>query len=165
MNPERFRVIWSAFTPFWDTGLQGFMQQKYGAVSVTEVLQRWRGQANWLLDEDDPIGNLAYRTQLAPGNCQYSPSPDWAGQVVEQARKFKADGAIFNNNWGCKQAAGLGPMVRDELLRQCNVPTLTLNVDVIDATFTSRPEIEAQMDSFFEMIETSKAYKDRRNLK
>jgi benzoyl-CoA reductase/2-hydroxyglutaryl-CoA dehydratase subunit BcrC/BadD/HgdB len=159
---ERFRVIWSAFTPFWDTGLQGFMQQKYGAVSVTEVLQRWRGKANWVLDPDDPIGNLAYRTQLAPGNCQYSPSPDWAGQVVEQARKFKADGAIFNNNWGCKQAAGLGPMVRDELMRQCNVPTLTLNVDVIDATFTSRAEVEAQMDSFFEMIESSKAYRERR---
>ena len=119
VQPERFRVIWSSFTPFWDTGLMGFMQQKYGAVSVTEVLQRWRGEANWLLDPDDPLGNLAYRTQLAPGNCQYSPSIDWAGQVVEQARKFKADGAIFNNNWGCKQAAGLGPIVRDELLRQC----------------------------------------------
>jgi hypothetical protein len=38
-------------------------------------------------------------------------------------------------------------------------------VDVIDATFTSRAEIEAQMDSFFEMIESSKVYKDRGNLK
>jgi benzoyl-CoA reductase/2-hydroxyglutaryl-CoA dehydratase subunit BcrC/BadD/HgdB len=159
---ERFRVIWSAFTPFWDTGLMAFMQQKYGAVSVTEVLQRWRGKADWMIDPDDPIACLAYRTQMAPGNCQYSPSPDWAGQVVEQARKFKADGAIFNNNWGCKQAAGLGPMVRDELMRQCKVPTLTLNVDVIDATFTSRAEVEAQMDSFFEMIESSKAYQERR---
>ena len=36
---------------------------------------------------------------------------------------------------------------------------------MIDATFTSRPEVEAQLDSFFEMIESSKAYKDRRNLK
>ena len=67
-------MIWSSFTPFWDPALMAFMQQKYGAVSVTEVLSRWRGQANWVLDPDDPIGNLAYRTQLAPGNCQYSPS-------------------------------------------------------------------------------------------
>ena len=51
-----------------------FMQQKYGAVSVCEVLSGWRGEAKWLLDPDDPLGNLAYRTQLAPGNCQYSPS-------------------------------------------------------------------------------------------
>jgi hypothetical protein len=36
-------------------------------------------------------------------------------------------------------------------------------VDVIDATFVSRAEIEAQLDSFFEMIETSKAYQERRN--
>jgi benzoyl-CoA reductase/2-hydroxyglutaryl-CoA dehydratase subunit BcrC/BadD/HgdB len=161
-NPERFRVIWSSFTPFFDPTLMGMMQKKYGAVSVTEVLQRWRGKADWMIDENDPIGSLAYRTQLAPGNCQYSPSIDWAQQVVEQAKKFKADGAIFNNNWGCKQAAGLGPLVRDELMRKVGVPTLTLNVDVIDSTFTSRSEIEAQMDSFFEMIESSKKYEVRR---
>jgi benzoyl-CoA reductase/2-hydroxyglutaryl-CoA dehydratase subunit BcrC/BadD/HgdB len=164
-NPERFRVMWSAFTPFWDTSLQAFVQQKYGAVSVCEVLSGWRGEAKWLIDPEDPLACLAYRSQLGPGNCQFSPSIDWAAQVVNQARKFKVDGAIFNNNWGCKQAAALGPLVRDELLKHNGVPTVTLNVDVLDATFTSRPEVEAQLDSFFEMIETSKAYKDRRNLK
>ena len=162
VTPERFRVMWSSFTPFFDPTLMAFMQQKYGAVSVCEVLSRWRGQANWMLDPDDPLGNLAYRTQLAPGNCQYSPSIDWAENIVDQARKFKADGAIYNNNWGCKQAAGLGTIVRDELLRKCGVPTLTIACDVIDNTFTSRAEIESQLDSFFEMIEGSKAYQERR---
>ena len=124
VKDERFRVMWSSFTPFFDPKLMGFMQQKYGAVSVCEMLARWRGEANWMLDPDDPLGNLAYRTQLAPGNCQYAPSIDWAENSVAQARIFKADGAIFNNNWGCKQAAGLGPIVRDELMRHCGVPTL-----------------------------------------
>ena len=119
VKDERFRVVWSAFTPFFDPTLMAFMQQKYGAVSVGEMLARWRGEAKWMLDPDDPLGNLAYRTQLAPGNCQYAPSIDWAENAVAQARQFKADGAIFNNNWGCKQAAGLGPIVRDEVLRQC----------------------------------------------
>ena len=115
-----------------------------------------------MIDPEDPLACLAYRTQLAPGNCQYAPSPDWAAQVVGQARKFKADGAIFNNNWGCKQAAALGPIVRDELLRRTGVPTVTLNVDVLDHTFTSRPEVLSQLDSFFEMIEASEAYQERR---
>ncbi len=162
VEPERFRVMWSSFTPFWDPGIMAFMQEKYGAVSVCEVLQRWRGEANWMLDPDDPLGNLAYKTQVAPGNCQYSPSLDWAGEVVAQARKYKPDVAIFNNNRGCKQAAGLEPIIRDELLRQCGVPTLTLAVDVIDATFTSRAEVERQLDGFFEMIEGSEAYQERR---
>jgi benzoyl-CoA reductase/2-hydroxyglutaryl-CoA dehydratase subunit BcrC/BadD/HgdB len=162
VKPERFRVMWSSFTPFYDPTLMAFMQQKYGAVSVCEVLSRWRGEADWMLDPDDPLGNLAYRTQLAPGNCQYSPSIDWATNIVDQARKFKADGAIYNNNWGCKQAAGLGTIVRDELLRHCGVPTVVLNVDVIDSTFTTRAEVESQLDSFFEMIEQSKAYQERR---
>jgi len=162
-SKERFRVIWSSFTPFWDPTLLGYMQQKYGAVSVGEVLANWRGEANWMLDPDDPLGNLAYKAQIAPGNCQYAASQDWAGNVVDQARRLKADGAIFNNNWGCKQASGLGTMVRDELIRVCNVPSVTLNCDVIDNTFVTRSEIESQLDSFFEMIEGSTAYQDRRN--
>jgi benzoyl-CoA reductase/2-hydroxyglutaryl-CoA dehydratase subunit BcrC/BadD/HgdB len=159
---ERFRVMWSSFTPFFDPGLMAVIQQKYGAVSVCEMLARWRGEANWMLDPDDPLGNLAYRTQLAPGNCQYAPSIDWAGNSVDLARKFRADGAIFFNNWGCKQGAGVGTIVRDELLRHCGVPTVTIAVDVIDATFTNRAEVESQLDSFFEMIEGSKAYRERR---
>jgi len=162
VKEERFRVMWSSFTPFFDPKLMGFMQQKYGAVSVCEMLARWRGESKWMLDPDDPLGNLAYRTQLAPGNCQYAPSIDWAENSVAQARIFTADGAIFNNNWGCKQAAGLGPIVRDELLRHCGVPTLTIACDVIDNTFTSRADIEAQLDGFFEMLEGSKAYQERR---
>jgi benzoyl-CoA reductase/2-hydroxyglutaryl-CoA dehydratase subunit BcrC/BadD/HgdB len=162
VKDERFRVMWSCFTPFWDPALLGYMQQKYGAVSVVEVLSRWRGDANWMLDPDDPLGNLAYKSQLAPGNCQYGPSIDWAGIIVEEARKFQVDAAIFNNNWGCKQASGLGTIVRDELMRHCGVPSLTLDCDVIDNTFTSRAEVESQLDSFFETVEASKGYQERR---
>jgi benzoyl-CoA reductase/2-hydroxyglutaryl-CoA dehydratase subunit BcrC/BadD/HgdB len=160
---EKFRVIWSCFTPFWDPQLLGYMQQKYGAVSVGEVLANWRGKANWLLDPNDPLGNLAYRTQFAPGNCQYASSQDWASNVVDQGRRLKADGAIYNNNWGCKQASALPSIVRDELMRELKVPSVTLNCDVIDHTFVTRAEVESQLDSFFEMIENSTAYKERRN--
>jgi benzoyl-CoA reductase/2-hydroxyglutaryl-CoA dehydratase subunit BcrC/BadD/HgdB len=159
---ERFRVMWSAFSPFFDPTIMPFMQQKYGAVSVCEVLQRWRGESKWMLDPEDPLGNLAYRTLLAPGNCQFSPGVDAAANLLDQARHFKADGAIFNNNWGCKTGAATGPTCRDELMRHCGVPTLTIHCDVIDNTFISRAEIESQLDSFFEMIEGSKAYQERR---
>jgi hypothetical protein len=47
-------------------------------------------------------------------------------------------------------------------MRQVKVPTLTLHTDILDHTFISRAEIESQMDSFFEMVEGSKAYQERR---
>jgi benzoyl-CoA reductase/2-hydroxyglutaryl-CoA dehydratase subunit BcrC/BadD/HgdB len=161
---ERFRVMWTSFTPFFDPKLMNFMQQKYGAVNVCDMLSHWRGDPKWLLDPDDPLGNLAYRTVLAPGNCQYSNGVDVAANLSDKARRFKVDAAIFNNNFGCKTGAAYGPIIKDELVRHVAVPTLTLHCDVLDHTFISRAEIESQMDSFFEMIETSKAYKDRRNL-
>jgi len=163
---ERFRVLWSSFTPFFDPTLMGFMQKKYGAVSVADMLSTWRvdenGEANWMLDPDDPLGNLAYRTVLAPGNCQYSTGVDVATVLADKSRRFKVDAAIFQNNWGCKTGAGYGPVIKDELMRQVKVPTLTLHSDILDHTFISRAEIESQMDSFFEMVEASKAYQERR---
>jgi benzoyl-CoA reductase/2-hydroxyglutaryl-CoA dehydratase subunit BcrC/BadD/HgdB len=159
---ERFRVMWSSFTPFFDPTLMSFMQQKYGAVSVCDMLSHWRGEAKWMLDPDDPLGNLAYRTLVAPGNCQYSNGVDVGANLSDKARRFKVDAAIFNNNFGCKTGAGYGPIIKDELMRLVKVPTLTLDCDVLDHTFISRAEVESQMDSFFEMLETSKAYQDRR---
>jgi len=162
IKDERFRVMWSSFTPFFDPTLFNRMQEKYGAVNVCDMLSHWRGDPHWMLDPDDPLGNVAYRTVLAPGNCQYSNGVDVATNLSDKARRFKVDGAIFNNNFGCKTGAGYGPIIKDELLRQVNVPTLTLDCDVIDHTFISKAEVESQMDSFFEMVETSKAYKERR---
>jgi benzoyl-CoA reductase/2-hydroxyglutaryl-CoA dehydratase subunit BcrC/BadD/HgdB len=163
---ERFRVLWSSFTPFFDPTLMSFMQQKYGAVSVADMLSTWRVDANlnakWMLDPEDPLGNLAYRTVLAPGNCQYSSGIDVGAVLSDKCRRFKVDAAIFNNNWGCKTGAGYGPIIKDELMRQVKVPTLTLHCDVLDHTFISRADIESQMDSFFEMLEGSKAYQERR---
>jgi hypothetical protein len=144
----------------------GFMQKKYGAVSVADMLSTWRVdenlKANWMLDPDDPLGNLAYRTVLAPGNCQYSSGVDVGAVLSDKCRRFKVDAAIFQNNWGCKTGAGYGPIIKDELMRQVKVPTLTLHSDILDHTFISRAEIESQMDSFFEMVEASKAYQERR---
>jgi benzoyl-CoA reductase/2-hydroxyglutaryl-CoA dehydratase subunit BcrC/BadD/HgdB len=163
---ERFRVLWSSFTPFFDPTLMSFMQQKYGAVSVADMLSTWRVdpnlEANWMLDPEDPLGNLAYRTVLAPGNCQYSSGIDVGAVLSDKSRRFKVDAAIFNNNWGCKTGAAYGPIIKDELMRRVKVPTLTLHCDVLDHTFISRAEVESQMDSFFEMIEGSKAYQERR---
>jgi benzoyl-CoA reductase/2-hydroxyglutaryl-CoA dehydratase subunit BcrC/BadD/HgdB len=164
VKDERFRVMWTSFTPFFDPTLQTFMQEKYGAVSVCDMLSHWRGDAKWMLDPDDPLGNLAYRTLTAPGNCQYSSGVDVATNLADKARRFKVDAAIFNNNWGCKTGAAYGPVVKDELLRLSKVPSLILHCDVLDHTFISRAEIESQLDSFFEMVETSKAYKERRAL-
>jgi benzoyl-CoA reductase/2-hydroxyglutaryl-CoA dehydratase subunit BcrC/BadD/HgdB len=161
VKEERFRVMWSTFTPFWDMSLLGLMQERYGAVSVCEHLARWRGDAKWLLDEDDPLGNLAYRTLVAPGNSQYSTTEDWAGEVVNLAVEYQADAAIFNNNFGCKTGAASGPLIRDLLMKECGVPTLSLSCDVVDPNFVSRPEIVSQLDGFFEMIESNSMYQER----
>jgi len=47
-------------------------------------------------------------------------------------------------------------------MRAVQVPTLTLHCDVVDHSFITRADVESQMDSFFEMVAASDAYKERR---
>jgi hypothetical protein len=51
-----------------------------------------------------------------------------------------------------------------ENLDKVGVPSLTIDCDILDPTYTPRPVIEEQMDRFFEMVENSPAYKQRRQL-
>ena len=163
-NPERFRYIFDVSCPYFDMGLLALAQQKYGAVVVADHIARWRGTGEWLTDPDDPVGNLANKQQFNLGNENYQPGVEWRDQVLELAQKTKADAAIFWNNIGCRTGAGMYRILKDNLEKKLGVPSLTVDCDILDPTYTPRPVIEEQMDQFFEMVENSKSYKARRNL-
>ena len=56
-------------------------------------------------------------------------------------------------------------ILEENLEKKLGVPSLTIDCDILDPTYTPREVIEEQMDRFFEMVEISKSYKTRRNLK
>jgi hypothetical protein len=162
-NPERFRYIFDVSCPYFDMGLLALAQQKYGAVVVADHIARWRGTGEWFTDPDDPVGNLANKQQFNLGNENYQPGAEWRDQVLELAPKTKADAAIFWNNIGCRTGASMWRILK-ESLDKVGVPSLTIDCDILDPTYTPRPVIEEQMDRFFEMVANSPAYKQRRQL-
>jgi benzoyl-CoA reductase/2-hydroxyglutaryl-CoA dehydratase subunit BcrC/BadD/HgdB len=162
-NPERFRYIFDVSCPYFDMGLLTLAQQKYGAVVVADHIARWRGTGEWFTDPDDPVGNLANKQQFNLGNENYQPGAEWRDQVLELAPKTKADAAIFWNNIGCRTGASMWRILKENL-DKVGVPSLTIDCDILDPTYAPRPVIEEQMDRFFEMVENSPAYKQRRHL-
>jgi benzoyl-CoA reductase/2-hydroxyglutaryl-CoA dehydratase subunit BcrC/BadD/HgdB len=163
-NPERFRYIFDVSCPYFDMGLLELAQRKYGAVVVADHIARWRGTGEWMTDPDDPVGNLANKQQFNLGNENYQPGVEWRDQVLALAQKTRADAAIFWNNIGCRTGASMNRILKDNLERKLGIPSLVVDCDILDPTYTPRPVIEEQMDAFFEMVGDSPAYKQRRQL-
>jgi benzoyl-CoA reductase/2-hydroxyglutaryl-CoA dehydratase subunit BcrC/BadD/HgdB len=164
VNPERFRYIFDVSCPYFNMGLLGLAQKKYGAVVVADHIARWRGTAEWFTDPDDPVGNLANKQQFNLGNENYQPGAEWRDQILEIAQKTKADAAIFWNNIGCRTGASMQRILKESLEKKLGIPSLTIDCDILDPTYAPTKVVEEQMDRFFEMVENSKSYKARRGL-
>ena len=55
-------------------------------------------------------------------------------------------------------------ILKDSLEQKLDIPSLTIDCDILDPTVAPRAATEEQMDRFFEMVEKSAAYKARRHL-
>jgi benzoyl-CoA reductase/2-hydroxyglutaryl-CoA dehydratase subunit BcrC/BadD/HgdB len=164
-KPERFRYVFDVSCPYFDMGLIQWMQEKWGAVVVVDNIGRFRGTAKWLIDRDDPVGNLAAKQQFIMGSQNYNPGIEHKQMIVDVCRRAKADAAIFFNNVGCRQEAAMCRILDNSLQKELGIPSVVIDCDILDKSFTPREGIEEQLGRFFEMIEDSKSYKERRNLK
>lgn len=154
---ERFRIIYPFVAPFWDMELMDIMEQRYGAVTVMDLLGHWRGKGEWLVDPSDPLGNLARKSSVFPGTFHlHGPMKEWVDDIVRMGREYRADGAIFFSHIGCRQGCAVIRAIKDELQDQLGIPMAVIDCDLVDKAFTSRAEVMDKLDGFFEMLEEQK---------
>jgi benzoyl-CoA reductase/2-hydroxyglutaryl-CoA dehydratase subunit BcrC/BadD/HgdB len=163
-NPERVRYVFTVSCPYFDMSLIQWMQTKCGAVIVADNIGRFRGTGEWMIDPDDPVGNLAAKQQFNMGSHNYNPAVEHKEMILEISRNAKVDAAISFNNVGCAEQAGVTRILDASLQRELRVPSVVVDCDILDKYFTPREQIEQQLERFFEMVENGTAYKERRML-
>jgi benzoyl-CoA reductase/2-hydroxyglutaryl-CoA dehydratase subunit BcrC/BadD/HgdB len=161
---ERFRYACYSSLPWFDLTTMNLIEQKFKAVNVMDILQWWREDADWLIDPDDPVGSLAYRVTFHPANPLHGTMADLAEEVRQMVLKTKPDGIIFFNTLGCRHERGGVKIAKDLVEREFGIPWANVDVDVIDKTFTTKEKIADQLEGFFETVEDSKPYKERRKI-
>jgi hypothetical protein len=89
--------------------------------------------------------------------------------MVDLAEEFrqaiihtKPDCVIFFNNVGCRHYGGALQIGKDMVEREFGIPWATVDVDVLDKKFTTKEKIADQLEGFFENVEDSKPYRERR---
>ncbi|MDP2916297.1 MAG: 2-hydroxyacyl-CoA dehydratase family protein [Dehalococcoidia bacterium] len=152
VEPERFRLMSLFVPPINLTGLLEEVFKKHGAVSVVEpFFTFWR---EGRLDPSKPLESIARKLYMIPERrTMYGPLGDGTiREIVELAREYKVDGAIYYAYMGCRHTCATIKVFKD-VLSEIDVPVLTLDNDLIDPTLNNENEIQQKLEQFFELLE------------
>lgn len=127
------------------------MEEEHGAMVVMDPLSAW--SYNEPMDPRQPIESLAKKLFYRTVSRQFlGPLNPFIEETVRDAREFKADGAIFFGNIGCNQGCSTSRPLRDALQKHLDIPTLVIDVDNIDPTFSPAEEVKEKLEGFFELL-------------
>ncbi|MFH1383215.1 MAG: 2-hydroxyacyl-CoA dehydratase family protein [Chloroflexota bacterium] len=152
VEPERFRLMTLFLPPMYLMGYLGKLFQEYGAVSVVEPLfTRW---SEGRLDSGKPLESVARKSFLIPERrSMYGPLSHQSLQdIVDCAEQYKVDGAVYWAFMGCRHTCATVKIIKDTL-NEIDVPTLTVDCDIVDPTINSEEEIRGKLEQFFELLE------------
>lgn len=149
---ERFRIMTLFIPPMYMMGYLEKISQEYGAVSVVEPLfTLWRESG---LDASRPLESVARKSFLIPeSRSMYGPlSKQMLDEVVQTARDYKVDGAVYWAFIGCRHTCATIKLFKD-VLNEIDIPMLTVDCDLVDPTINSKEEIREKLERFFELLE------------
>jgi len=161
---ERFRCTCATSLPFLDCGIMAQAEKRYGAVNVMDHLQWWRDDPDWLIDPDDPVASLAYRVQFAASDALYGTATDYVEQLRQAAVQCRADGVIHFCSPDSRHAAAGHRTVKDAIEHSLGLPWAAIDCDSSARSRTSFDGVMAQLDAFFESVEKSRSYQERKRL-
>lgn len=154
---EKYRFIDGFHPPLpFLNELYVWLQQEKGASAVMEMFLQYWGEGELEYDPDDPLLYLAKKVYEQPFCNVLYPFERYNNHYVKAAKDYKADGHIRWNMFSCRQAPQT-KIVEDMLEKEIGIPTLSVELDLLDPTFRSLDEIKDDLEMFFEMIDERKA--------
>jgi benzoyl-CoA reductase/2-hydroxyglutaryl-CoA dehydratase subunit BcrC/BadD/HgdB len=149
---EKIRLMWAHAMPP-DPGLYQWLEEKYGAVSIIEMMSNSAIQP---IEDPSDISSifrgLAGKTMNMPmGRESRGPWEYYGDVLIEACREYKADAAVWAGHVGCKNAWGISKLLKDKMEDELNLPVLMFEVDIWDARITSLEAMKAKLSDFFEI--------------
>ena len=149
---EKIRLIWAHAMPA-DPGLYEWLEEKYGAVSIIEMMSNSLIQP---IEDPSDISSiflgLARKTMDMPmGRESRGPWELYGDTLIEACREYKADAAVYAGHVACKNAWAISKLLKDRMEDELNLPVLMFEVDIWDARITSLEAMKAKLSDFFEI--------------
>lgn len=148
---EKFRLLCVYSSPAHSYRLLDWMHREHGASIVADTdTSKYH---HWQVDFAQPMLSLARRFTIFPcGQMQGPVAEEWLPDVIEDAREFRVDGAIFWANRGCRHGPATARLFSDALLEKAGIPTLIADIDLHDPTYVTDEELRERLEGFFERL-------------
>jgi len=154
---EKFRIL-TLFIPQLSIGMKllDWMEKEHSAVMVGDPSMSHWGEVE--IDPSKPLESLAKKSFAFPVcNQMLGPFDQHViDYFVQDAIDYKAEGAIYYAHSGCRQGCATIRVIKDALKKEVGIPTLTVDMDYMDPTYTSEEEMRDKLEGFFELLEDRK---------
>lgn len=145
---DNCRVVW--VNPVADLRVMNLFEDLGGALAGTEYL--FRHALLPIPENRPPLEALAETALKDPmiGTAQYR-----AGLIIEEARRYGAEGVIVSNIPGASHCATEGQVIRQEVQRALGLPVLEIVVPpMADASIG---QLSTRFEGFFEVIRSRRS--------
>ncbi|MFH1287977.1 MAG: 2-hydroxyacyl-CoA dehydratase family protein, partial [bacterium] len=140
------RVLWRHLRPYHDKSLLDFIENKCQMEIAFE-------EANYIywdeMDPEDPYRSLAVKLLSTPAIGDFQ---RWLNVTCGIIDKYRIDGVISFNHWGCKPL-GSGEGILKDVLNKKGISMIELGGDCIDKRDYSFAQLKTRIQAFLEMIE------------
>jgi len=148
---EKYRIVWLYIPPNYALSVFDWMETEYGATIPMDVFN-FLGEFEW--DPDKPLETLARKAYYSLLIRQLGgPIENATDEAVRMVKEYKADGAVWLTQIGCKQGCAVIRRMKDVLQEELGVPFLSMDGDVIDPSVLPPDELKSKLEGFFEILE------------
>ncbi|MHA1129717.1 MAG: 2-hydroxyacyl-CoA dehydratase subunit D [Candidatus Helarchaeota archaeon] len=147
---EKFRVVWVYIPIFYALTMYDWMERKFGAVIVQDLMGYHLGKPIDTSTEETIFKGLAKSILDIPMGAQSrGPAEYYLDYLLHLVKEYDADCAIFGGHMGCKHSWGIANLLKDELYKRAGVPMMLFEVDTMDPRQVSLKDVKAKLKTFF----------------
>jgi len=109
-----------------------------------DMLQWLREDTDWLYDENDPVGSLAYRVSFHLPICSTAPWPTSPSRPGRRSSIPSPTGHLLQHR-RLRHGGGSERISKDMVEHEFGIPWITVDVDVLDKRFIAKEKDRGQV--------------------
>jgi benzoyl-CoA reductase/2-hydroxyglutaryl-CoA dehydratase subunit BcrC/BadD/HgdB len=155
---EKYRIVWLYAPPFHDLKIMDWMEQEHQTIVAIDTFNNLAEDFR-SADPTDPIDYLAKRSYSDTlARSTYGDASSGAlDTVYKMCEDWHADGVVFFAHFSCKQYCGLLHIYKDGIESTLNIPTVTVDGDLMDPRVVSGEQMRVKLREFFAMMKAKEA--------
>ncbi len=151
---EKIRVMWVYLPIFFEPFLFGWMERKFGAITVMDLTGYAVSQPINMKNEDTIYEGLATQMLDIPmGRQSRGPAEYYLDDMLRIGKDYDADCAIYGGHIGCKHSHAIAILMKEMIESELGIPCLVFEVDCVDSRPVTSRAIKRKLKVFLQSLE------------